>query len=204
MATSPSNPYRMIPTMLVVATSRLLGLLIVTITIASAFQLSQPTKLELKSQKSHVPRICRWRFKITRDTRCDVHSKRNNNAEPFTVKEMDEWIWSLSMEPTDEGRREKLSAVFTEKYDDFDFCDLFDRQLNVLGDKVKQRAADAVADNAQNESASDNSGSDDGSVLAQQQEKTPEVKQLWAMIDLMVQKKTLVKRARESNESALE
>ena len=127
------------------------------------------------------------------------------SSEPSSkdVAEMNEWIWSLSMEPTDQGRRGKLTAVFTEKYMDLDFCNLFDEQLILVGDQIKERAAQAAAeaaadDDTSNSEQGEESNKDTTNVM--DQEKSPEMKQLWAIVDLMVQKKTLVKRAREAEQ----
>ena len=107
------------------------------------------------------------------------------------------------MEPTDQGRRGKLTTVFAEKYMDLDFCNLFDEQLILVGDQIKERAAQAAAEAA---AADDTSNSEQGeesnkdTTNVMDQEKSPEMKQLWAIVDLMVQKKTLVKRAREAEQ----
>ena len=130
----------------------------------------------------------------------------SNENELIQIKEMDDLIWSLSLEPNDKERRDRLAAVFAQKFDDYYFCNLFDRQLTLMGDQVKARAAEAAAavaaasDNDENSSVEEGGGSD-GSSMSAGQEKLPEVKQLWALIDLMIQKKTLVKRAREAGKT---
>lgn len=137
------------------------------------------------------------------------------------VQNMEELILSLSLEPTDESRRERLTTVFTDALagpngDPQRFADLFNQVLITVGDRVKanaqQKAIEAQekrktlqdrwkeneeARNAEKAAqatkgdAKDAPATKETSVVT----KTPEEKQLWAVVDMMVQSKTIVKRA---------
>lgn len=100
-------------------------------------------------------------------------------------KDMKELIVSLSLEPSDESRRERLVGLFGEALakpdgDPKRFTDLFDKTLIEVGDRVRKEALEKL-EQEQTIPA-------DGS-------KTPEELQVWALVDMMVQSKTLVKKA---------
>ncbi|GAX24354.1 hypothetical protein FisN_4Lu603 [Fistulifera solaris] len=94
-------------------------------------------------------------------------------------------ILSLSLEPTDQSRRERLAGLFGEALAKPNgapkrFTDLFDKTLIEVGDRVRKEALEALE--------SEQNPPSDGS-------KSPQELQVWALIDMMVQSKTLVKRA---------
>jgi len=135
----------------------------------------------------------------------------DDNYSSAEMKAMEQLIVSISKEPTDESRRHRLRAVFDEELSTRHserFSALFSEVLIVVGDRVKQEASEAAwerrrqqetdrlqenyepkADSDQNDESSEAGVS--GSIVG----NTEEEHQLWALIDMMVQSKTLVKRA---------
>jgi len=109
------------------------------------------------------------------------------------VEDMEELIVSISKETTDQTRRDRLAAVFQDAFNASSgsnrFSDLFNEILMVVGDRVKLKA-EQKALQQQQQKASD---SEDQSTA-----KTPEEKQLWALVDMMVQSKMIVKRAKQA------
>jgi hypothetical protein len=135
------------------------------------------------------------------------------------VEEMEQLILSISREATDPLRRDRLRAIFIEALsqpngdDPQRFIDLFNETLIIVGDRVKLEAqqkflklqelqelqeAEAVA-------AKDDVDNDESSLTPPPpppdeatpevpREKTPDELQLWALIDMMVQSKTIVKK----------
>jgi hypothetical protein len=109
---------------------------------------------------------------------------KSSDSEKET-EDMKELILSLSLEPTDESRRERLAALFGEALAKPNgapkrFTDLFDKTLIEVGDRVRKEALEAL-EREQN--------------LASDGCKSPQELQVWALIDMMVQSKTLVKKA---------
>ena len=112
------------------------------------------------------------------------------------VKAMDDLIISLSMEPTDEIRRKRAAQIFETELSKPNgapkrFTDLFDAVLMVVGDRVQmeaqKRALEAgppTPEEAEEEVTRVNF-----------MERSADERQLWALVDLMVQTKTLVKKA---------
>lgn len=133
-------------------------------------------------------------------------SSENSEAE---VQKMKDLILSLSLEPTDHDRRMRLKDLFHEQLDRPNgtpnrFTDLFDQTLIVLGDELQAEAKkkffkDQAA--AQDKEGEDKEGEDEKAELVEPnedypkpREKTPEELRLWALVDMMVQSKTIVKK----------
>lgn len=120
----------------------------------------------------------------------------DHECTPEEVKAMDELIISLSMEPTDESRRARAVQIFEDNLSlpngaPKRFADLFDAVLMVVGDRVqgeaKKRALEAGPQTT--EEAEEEATNKDW------MERSADERQLWALVDLMVQTKTLVKKA---------
>ncbi len=114
----------------------------------------------------------------------------------FTPNEMEELIVSISQEPTDEARRKRMSCVFAEALAELHserFTSLFDQVLIIVGDRVQIQAQQKALQDADQSSSSGTINSQD--FMAG---KSAEQKQLWALVDMMVQSKIIVKRANES------
>jgi len=103
------------------------------------------------------------------------------------VKQMDQTIIDLSMQSDDTERRNSLKELFELElakpngYPDR-FMKLFDSMLTVVGGRVQVEARQRAA-------------------LGENQEKDPDgqtqdEKQLWALVDMMVQSKTIAKKAK--------
>lgn len=116
--------------------------------------------------------------------------------EATEVEQMEDLILSLSKEPTDDSRRSRVVSVFEGH--DARFASLFDQVLIVVGDRVRLEAA-AKAEQAQAKQEEENGDDDDDddnlpSFPLPGQKSETEL-QLWALVDMMVQSKTIVKKA---------
>ena len=126
---------------------------------------------------------------------------------------MDELIISLSMEPTDDSRRGRLAEIFEMELGNDtpkEFAVAFDAALQRVGTAVqaaaRERAAEKTASeagsllenrgkNGEIDEDSDLKGSgEDAEAKGFMAASNKEERQLWAMIDLMVQSKTIVKK----------
>jgi hypothetical protein len=123
------------------------------------------------------------------------------------IQDMRQMILSLSLEGTDESRRSRLENVFSEFFQRTNgmpdrFATLFDRLVIKIGDEVqteaKKRFYEAQAATATIEQEGDKISSDGDNELADdgKREKLPDELQLWALVDMMVQAKTLAKKAK--------
>jgi hypothetical protein len=127
-------------------------------------------------------------------------SSENSEAE---VQKMKDLILSLSLEPTDHDRRIRMKDVFHEQLDQLNgtpnrFTDLFDQTLIVLGDELQ---AEAKKKFFNDQAAAQDKGEDEKAELVEPnegnskpREKTPEELRLWALVDMMVQSKTIIKK----------
>jgi len=136
-------------------------------------------------------------------------SSPSSDYSATEVKEMEELIVSLSKEPTDRSRRHRVATVFDEELAKPNgapkrFSDLFDQVLVIVGDRVKYRAQKVAIEQQQQQEhqadddstkniKDDESEKDSNNMMGRN--KTKEEKQLWALVDMMVQSKTIVKRA---------
>ena len=124
--------------------------------------------------------------------------------------DMQELIVSLSKETNDDKRRERLAGILDKELSAasavntiFDsepppFARLFDMCLTAVGEEVQSKAAAAAAAAALEQqqeqviNTTEKDGGEGGDII--ERLKSPEELQLWALIDMMVQSKTLVKR----------
>jgi len=122
------------------------------------------------------------------------------------VQEMEELVLSLSRETSDKLRRTRLQQIFEEKiHKELDeessanFARLFDQVLIVVGDRVRTEAAQQLqAENDTSTSTTMGNKQDDEDELPSfplSSQKSDTQLQLWALVDMMVQSKTIVKRA---------
>ena len=133
------------------------------------------------------------------------------------IQDMRELITSLSMERNDHERRTRCKEVLHEVLDQPNgtparFTNLFEQTLTTIGEEVQleakkkyfeQTVGDESSSREEVSTVKDGSNTgdkkekDDGDeqVVPEEREKTPEELQLWALIDLMVQSKTIIKRA---------
>ena len=123
------------------------------------------------------------------------------------TQEMRDLILSLSLEPTDHDRRSRVRDVFHEALARPNgmpkrFTDLFDKVLIEVGDQVQNEAkkkffqdeAAAAAQRNEPQNTHPDNEAEADSVLPPPRSKTPEELQLWALVDMMVQTKTIVKK----------
>jgi hypothetical protein len=131
------------------------------------------------------------------------------NSYEFTdaeVSEMESLILTLSKISADDSRRGRVAAIFEETFatdsshesisnqqlDAKRFCHLFDKVLIRVGDQVQQQAAAAKPLPSDVGAITSD---DDSSGASGERTKTKEELQLWALVDMMVQSKTIIKRA---------
>lgn len=112
---------------------------------------------------------------------------------------MNSLITALSLQSDDTSRRQRLATLFEEelaKPNPTRFTDLFDKVLAISGDRVQGEARKNALENPKPVDSHDDYGQEaeesDGDLMMG---KSPEEMQLWALVDMMVQSKTLVKRA---------
>ena len=134
------------------------------------------------------------------------------------VEKMEETILSLSLIPTDESRRTQLQLLFydeLEKPDDDGqhFAKLFDHTLIIVGDRIKQKAQEVALkmqeekeaeetgdkqDNDEDEDKDEDDEADENQSESEAEDEFqafPEQRQLWALVDMMVQSKAIVKNS---------
>lgn len=128
------------------------------------------------------------------------------------IQEMKGLVLSLSLETSDETRRQRVVDVFDEALARPNgmpkrFTDLFDKTLMKIGDEVQSQAKkkyfeDQAAEEAENVKGASNEGSEESDEGGDADDdtqkirtKSPQEQQLWALVDMMVQTKTIVKRA---------
>ena len=157
----------------------------------------------LEPTKSFSPRLPTARYASLRRNLLilNLGDSSDNNYTAQEIQNMRDLIFSLSLEPTDDDRRSRVKAVFDDALGGPNgmpkrFTDLFDSQLLKIGDEVQSEAKkkffEANEDVEENISAS--TVDDDGEVVPPaKREKTEEELQLWALVDMMVQTKTIVK-----------
>mmetsp|Transcript_4575 Transcript_4575/g.6755 ORF Transcript_4575/g.6755 Transcript_4575/m.6755 type:complete len:208 (+) Transcript_4575:116-739(+) len=118
-------------------------------------------------------------------------------ASEQELKKMETLIINLSLEPTDESRRERVASLFAEelaKPNGFpkQFTDTFGTALETVGTQVQAIAAEKAMEKEKNKEQNDD---DEDSSKQGKIGTAPEDRQLWALVDMMVQSKTLVKKA---------
>ena len=127
---------------------------------------------------------------------------------------MRDLILSLSLEKTDHDRRTRVKEVFVEALAKPNgmpdrFSALFDKVLTQVGDEIQMEAKKKFFEQQQaeqeKEDGDDMEGdstaataaaetSDDVTEDQEERVKSPEELQLWALVDMMVQSKTIVKK----------
>jgi hypothetical protein len=133
-----------------------------------------------------------------------------NGSVPYTEKErreMKELIVSLSLESTDHDRRTKLKEIFHEALDRPNdmpkrFSDLFDSVLTQVGDQVQMEAKKKFFERGNSLEKQKDVGEEETKSTEESTTecgrglklKSQEELQLWALVDMMVQSKTIVKK----------
>ena len=133
-------------------------------------------------------------------------ASEESSAREYTVAEvkaMETLIMAMSLEPTDDSRRKRLASIFATELAKDDcrrFATLFDQVLAIVGDRIQVEAKKkALAQQMQQRGGPDepeenrDQDNDDNDFMGM--EKSPEEKQLWALVDMMVQSKIISKKA---------
>ena len=99
------------------------------------------------------------------------------------IEEVKKMILSVSKEEDDEKRRSKLSSLINEKMNQADeqFLQIWDKAIIQVGGELQDEARRKAVEMPMKEE--------------QPVKKTKEELQLWAIVDMMVQSKTLIKKA---------
>jgi len=123
----------------------------------------------------------------------------DDEVKTLTFKEMQDMIIALSNEEADDTRREKLESIFEAELAKPNgapkqFSDLFDYTLVIVGDRVKLEAQKAASE-IQDQAASNREQNHETEKEQSPNQPFPQQRQLWALVDMMVQSKTIVKRA---------
>ena len=111
-------------------------------------------------------------------------------------------ILSLSLEQDDEKRRSTISSIINEKIsqEDSQFLQIWDKTLIQVGSELQDEARRLamIESESDEEGNKENTVSDGTTTDVGEQEtanKSKEELQLWATIDMMIQSKTLIKKA---------
>ena len=128
------------------------------------------------------------------------------SSTPFSIQEsteMQQLILSLSLESSDQSRRDRLAMIYDNEFSKR-FAILFDKTLMEMG-TVIQESAKAQAMSKQKKEQEDGVTPSSSSVVNNPNSsedymslnRSIEERQLWAMVDMMVQSKILTKRKLE-------
>jgi hypothetical protein len=135
---------------------------------------------------------------------CSTGSDERSNED---LQEMRVLILSLSQEPTDQDRRKRLEQVFQEALarpngGPKQFSDLFGIVLTKVGEEVQMEAKEKffkeqekLAETIETKAANDEATDDTAAETETESVKAPENLQMWALVDMMVHSKTIVKKA---------
>ena len=145
----------------------------------------------------------------------DNYDYNYDNYTPAEVTKMQDVVVSLSLESNDDVRRSRLALIMEVGLAGPNggpkrFAVLFDRVLTQVGEKVQKDAREKYAKQAPSSSAIEPTDDDDldtdteteaeaDSVpekdeITEPREKSPEELRLWALVDMMIQSKTIVKK----------
>jgi len=120
-----------------------------------------------------------------------LHSRFDDYNEESDV-EIEEIILALSKEQDDDARRERLKKMFDEKIQSdknqaAQFSSKFNQVLIAVGDRMKLQAVSEAQHAKQNDR--------DSEEQQQKADRSDTELQLWALVDMMVQSKTIIKKA---------
>ena len=141
----------------------------------------------------------------------DYSSKDDKSSSeshsPFSIQEsteMQQLIVSLSLEPSDQVRRDRLSMLFQKEFSNPDyeiskkFAVLFDQTLIEMGTIIQESAKAQAMTKLKREQdmgeTSSTANSSNGTEDYMSLNRSIEERQLWAMVDMMVQSKILATR----------
>lgn len=108
------------------------------------------------------------------------------------IKEVKDIILSVSKEEDDEKRRSNLSSLLNTKISEGDqqFLQIWDKAIIQLGEELQAEARKKAI-----ETQTTQTESNDANNKVKEMKKSKEEIQLWALVDMMVQSKTLIKKA---------
>jgi hypothetical protein len=135
-------------------------------------------------------------------SRLPVASNTNNDKDDADVspeeqvQRMEELILSLSLVADDAPRRDKVAQVLAAQLDQPNvdsskidrFIRLFEQRLTLMGEQVQTEARAAAAQRTAAE----------GEETVASEEENTRAKQLWALVDIMVQSKVIFKKQQQT------
>ena len=136
----------------------------------------------------------------------DKDDANYDNYTPAEVTQMKDVIVSLSQESDDQARRLRLQTIMEVGLAGPNggpkrFATLFERVLTQVGEQVQNDAREKYSERASEEENSEEDAEkdvvqegDEGSSKGKAPEKSPEELKLWALVDMMVQSKTMLKK----------
>jgi hypothetical protein len=145
-------------------------------------------------------------FVIPHQGRQYVVYSATSSPEEYTdteVQEMRDLVLSLSLETDDHERRTRVKDIFHEALARPNgmpkkFTDLFDSSLIKVGEEKQAEAKKKFFEeqkNAKKEEVIAEETDSEEETVPTKRVKSPEELQLWALVDMMVQTKTIVKKA---------
>ena len=125
-----------------------------------------------------------------------------DNYTPDEIQKMKDVIESLSLESDDQTRRLRLQTIMDVGLSGPNggpkrFAVLFEKVLMEMGEQVQKEAREKFSGQAaatEAETADTESSPEDESQEEKPAEKSPEELKLWALVDMMVQSKTAIKK----------
>jgi hypothetical protein len=178
------------------------GIVLILMTIIVCTESFSVTQVPLR----HSRDVERCKHHIGRFSHPVLFSSTKGNEEQLYAEseiEMGNMILSISKEKDDEKRRSTIISLMKEKIQADDpveaakFVQLWDRTLTAVGGKFQDEAREKALKMASETIYSkDEDQIEDGTTRTK--EKSDDELQLWALIDMMIQSKILIKKASES------
>lgn len=138
---------------------------------------------------SHIQQVSSHRFSPMLFGTLENDHENIKQSEIEVVRNL---ILSMSKEQNDEKRRKELSDLMTQKVEESKvdeeakrFLELWDQTLIIVGGEVQEEARLKAMNNPPQEKDRESP-----------KEKSEDELQLWALVDMMVQSKTMIKKAR--------
>eukprot|EP00979_Chaetoceros_neogracilis_P002602 scaffold435_cov275-Chaetoceros_neogracile.AAC.54 len=176
-------------------------LLIISLVLVSATGFGVTQSLSSRQSFNLDVSRTRSRVQIIRTRNSVLFS---SNEELYTETEIDDMrntILSISKVKDDETRRSTVVTLMKEKTERDDpkdgakFVQLWDKTLIVVGGEIQNAAREKAARMAPGTSSS---SEDEGGAVATTAKQGDDELQLWALVDMMIQSKTIIKKAMES------
>jgi len=170
------------------------GLLLTVHCFNVSSEIVKQTRSEMISMALSIPfGLSRKTLSLPTKKSSQLQAASGDEPTSDEVKAVRKTILSVSEEGDDEKRRSNLSSLINQKIseDDQQFLQIWDKAIIQLGEELQAEARVKITETQ----ATQTEGSSDASDEAKEGEKSKEELQLWALIDMMIQSKTLIKKA---------